>query len=149
MEEKVQMSHSAKNKSLVFFSLLLLLFFNSARNCEALEVNGVENNIEAVVDGNDFNVIMLAYKHFYKHIQHNFIENDIKKYGKDSFSAYSSNINNYNISIRKAPKGKNNFIVEFRLKLNERYFLIFGNGGATRYIVNSKLHHVSLLTRAK
>ncbi len=149
-EEKVQMFHSAKNKYLVSTLFLLLLFFNTSRTCNALEINGIENNLEAVVDGNELSVIMLAYHDLLKnHINQKLSKNDIEKYGKDSYSAYANDINNYNISVLKSARYKGSLVVEFRLKLNEKYFLLLGSGGVTKYLVNPRNHQVKFLVIGK
>lgn len=145
--EKVRNFHFVQNRALASIFLILLLVFNSSKECEAIEVNGVESNLEAVVIGSDLGVIMLAYDEFNKKYinQHQAFE----KHGRDDHPPYSSNINNYSISIEKSGKGKNNFIVEFRLKLDEKYSLMLGSGGVIRYLVNPKKHQVKFLVSGK
>lgn len=149
LEEKAQMFPSAKNKPLVltlFFSLL----FNTEMTCKALEINGVENSLEAVVDGNKLDIIILAYHDFIaNHLSQKFYEKDIEKYGKDSYPVYASNINNYNISVLKSTKYKGSFVVEFRLRLNEKYYLMFGSGGVSKYLVNPQKRTVKFLISGK
>lgn len=145
--EKVRNFHFVKNNALTHIFLILLLIFNSSRNCNAIEVNGIESNLESVVNGSDLDAIMLAYGEFNKkYIKQHQVFN---KHGSNDHPSYSSNINNYSISIEKSRKEKNHFIVEFRLKLNENNSLMLGSGGVTRYLVNPKKHQVKFLVSGK
>lgn len=118
-----------------FFLNILFLLLISSNYGYAQMMHGMKpwSNLTAVVKGEHLRAIMVAYSDFskYENLEHS---KEIElKYGKDSFVAYISNMDNYMIQIREGDK---EYVVVFELNKNNKYKRVMGDGGLTGYLID-------------
>ena len=78
---------------------------------------------------------MVAYSDFSKEVNSIALSKEEKESGAGNFPAYVLDINNYDIHIKEGNEG---YTIIFQLRLSDKFHLILGNGGITRYVVDRK-----------
>ena len=118
-----------------FFLNILLLFLILSNFSHAQMISGMKpwSNLVAVVKGEHLRAIMVAYSDFSKYKNLEYSKEIELKDGKDSFTAYLSNIDNYMIQIREGDK---EYVVIFELNKNNKYKRVMGDGGLTGYLID-------------
>lgn len=104
------------------------------------------SNLTAVVKGEHLRAIMAAYDDFSKDVNQAKAAKEEKESGADSFPAYSAQVENYDIAVREGSEG---YTVIFQLRLSDRFSLIAGDGGTTRYIVDRKTFQIITIDKQK
>ena len=104
------------------------------------------SNLSAILKGEHLRAILVAYNDFSKKFNPITSKYSEKKTGVDSFSAYSLKIENYDIYIREGNEG---YIVIFQLRLSDKFQIIMGSGGTTRYIIDRNTFELIKIEKQK
>jgi len=145
MVERVKMSHFAKNNFLVL--LMCLVFVSTPVLCE-LKAFDVNDKISDQLKKDELSAYLIAFNMFSEQIHNKFLQEDIRKYGENSYSVYAANKSNYIVMIRKLKKSPK-FIVEFKIKNPAQFGGILGSGGRKKYVVDIKSNKVKRIYSGK
>lgn len=104
------------------------------------------SNLETVLKGEYLRAISVAYNDFSKEVNPVAAKNTEKKSGIDSFPAYSLKIENYDIYIREGNEG---YVIIFQLRSSDKFQIILGNVGTTRYIIDRKAFELLKIDKQK
>jgi hypothetical protein len=102
-------------------------------------------NLEAVIKGEHLKAILVAYEDFSKDVNETKAKTENQLY-PNSLAAYSTKLENYDISVSKGSEG---YTIIFKLRLSDRYPALMGDGGITRYIVDSKTYKLVEIDKQK
>ena len=128
----------AANKIINLLILIIFICIALPSSAKEIRLNGkivTWSNLVAVLNGEHLHAILVAYSDFSKEVNSIALSKEEKESGAGNFPAYVLDINNYDIHIKEGNEG---YTIIFQLRLSDKFHLILGNGGITRYVVDRK-----------